>query len=111
MSEIISNTIEINPDVPLSTKESLIQKLKNKIGGSPFVGKNIFRDEKKSKHLMITIVLLAVIGGGLYLYMNNFIKRKMNENHKEDKSKKEKPKEEKKQKNLFVRVKEQIVKM
>ena len=47
MSEIISNTIDIDTNVPLTTKEGLLQKLKNKIGGSPFVGKNIFRDKKK----------------------------------------------------------------
>ena len=111
MSEIISNTIDINNDVSLSTKERIIQKIKNKIGGSPFPGKNIFRNEKKSKYLIITIVLLGIIGGGLYIYMNNFIKKKMNENHNEEKPKQEKPNEEEKQKNLFVRVKEHIVKM
>ena len=52
MSEIISNTIDINNSVPLTTKETLVQKLKNKIGGSPFAGKNIFRSEKKSKYLI-----------------------------------------------------------
>ena len=76
MSEIISNTIEINSDVSLSTKEGIVQKIKNKIGGSPFASKNIFRSEKKSKYLMITIVLLGIIGGGIYIYMNNFIKKK-----------------------------------
>lgn len=111
MSEIISNTIDIETDIPLSTKKSLIEKLKNKIGGSPFPGKNIFKDEKKSKYLIITIILLGIIGGGIYMYMNNFIKKKMNEQHREENPKEEKPKEEKKQKNLFVRVKEQMVKM
>ena len=111
MSEIISNTIDIDTNVPLTTKEGLLQKLKNKIGGSPFVGKNIFRDKKKSKYLIITIVLLFIIGGGLYYYMNNYIKKKMTENYGEDNLNEEKPKEEKKQKNLFSRVKEQMVKM
>ena len=92
-------------------QHGLFNKLKTMIGGSPFANYKLFRSDKKSKYLLIVLVLLAMLGAGLYLYMNKYIENKMNENKGKKEEKKETEKEEKKQPNLIQRVKEQIVKM
>ena len=92
-------------------QNGFINKLKSMIGGSSFSNYKLFRSDKKSKYLLIVLVLLAMLGAGLYLYMNKYIENKMNENKGKQEEKKETEKEEKKQPNLIQRVKEQIVKM
>ena len=74
----------------------MFNKLKTMIGGSPFANYKLFRSDKKSKYLLITIVLLAILGAGLYLYMNKYIQNKMDENNGKQEEKKETEKEEKK---------------
>lgn len=91
-------------------KNGFINKLKSMIGGSPLSNYKLFRSDK-SKYIAIVLVLLAILGGGLYLYMNKYIENKMDENKGKQDNKKETEKEEKKQPNLIQRVKEQIVKM
>ena len=108
-SEIGINDISANQISNLK-QNGFINKLKSMIGGSSFSNYKLFRSDK-SKYIIIVLVLLAILGGGLYLYMNKYIENKMGENKGKQEEKKETEKEEKKQPNLIQRVKEQIVKM